>query len=55
MKTVKAYIDKRNYSTAADIVKNNLNGSVEHKKIVFRINSRRKYFEYQLLYSSKID
>lgn len=55
MKTAKAYIDKKNYSSAADIVRNNLNGTVEHKKIVFRINSRRKYFEYQLVYSAKID
>ncbi len=53
-KSVKKYIDARNYQGAANIVENNLNGSVEHKKIVFKVNSRKSYFEYKLLYSSVI-
>ncbi len=53
-KTIKKYIEQSNYSTASDIVINNMNGSVDHRKIVFRTNKNKKYFEYQLLYSADI-
>ncbi len=53
--TAKKYIDSNNYSGAEDVVVNKLGGSVEHRKIVFKINSRKKYFEYQLLYSGKLN
>ncbi len=55
VKTIKNYISRANYSGASDVVKNNLNGDVSHKKIVFRINKSRKYFEYQLLYKANIN
>ena len=42
LKTIKSYISKSNYSGASDIVVNNLNGDVSHKKIIFRINKSRK-------------
>jgi len=53
--TIKKYIAASNYSTASDIVTNNMNGTVSHRKIVFRINKNKKYFEYQLLFSSDIN
>ena len=55
VKKAKSYIDSRNYSAASDIVTNNLQGTVEHKKVVFKLNKRKKYFEYQLLYSAVIN
>ena len=51
---IKSYIKQSNYSTASDIVINNMNGRVKHRKIVFRVNKNQKYFEYQLLYSADI-
>ena len=51
---IKSYIKQSNYSTASDIVINNMNGKVKHRKIVFRVNKNKKYFEYQLLYSADI-
>jgi hypothetical protein len=55
LRIAKNYISQSNYSGASDIVNNNLNGKVSHKKIVFRINKSRKYFEYQLLYKANIN
>ncbi len=55
LRITKNYISQSNYSGASDVVNNNLNGKVSHKKIVFRINKSRKYFEYQLLYKANIN
>ena len=55
LRIAKNYISQSNYSGASDVVNNNLNGKVSHKKIVFRINKSRKYFEYQLLYKANIN
>lgn len=48
-------VNSGDYYGARNIVLNNLNGFVKHKKIVFRINDNPKFFEYQLLYSAEID
>ena len=52
---LKNYISNSKYSEAKKLVEENLNGKVTHKKIVFRINKKPKYFPFKLLYSFKID
>ena len=54
-KILKNYISNSKYSEAKKLVEENLNGTVTHKKIVFRINKKPKYFPFKLLYSFQID
>ena len=52
---LKSYINNSKYTDAKKLVEENLNGTVTHKKMVFRINNKPKYFPFKLLYSFNID
>ncbi|MGM9877187.1 MAG: hypothetical protein ACI33S_00925 [Bacilli bacterium] len=47
-------IDSKDYSKAKTLVENYLNGTVTHKQIQFKKNTRGKYFKYQILVSKKL-
>ena len=47
-------IDSKDYSKAKTLVENHLNGTVTHKQIQFKKNTRGKYFKYQILVSKKL-
>lgn len=48
-------INNKDYNTASQIVKLNLKGTVTHKQLQFKINSRGNFFKYKILSSKKLD
>lgn len=53
-KLLEQAIDSKNYSQAKSITENYLKGSVTHKQLQFKKNTRGKYFKYKVLVSKKL-
>lgn len=55
VKNLETCINNKDYSTASDIVKLNLKGTVTHKQLKFKMNSSGKFFKYKILSSKKLE
>ena len=54
IKVLENYINSKNYTEAANVVRNNLFGKVTLKQVEFKVNKRAKYFKYQILSTKNI-
>lgn len=55
VKNLEISINNKDYNTASQIVKLNLKGTVTHKQLQFKMNSRGKFFKYKILSSKKLE
>ena len=53
--SIKVYISKGDFNNANNLAKNNLNATVTHKQVQFKVKNDGNFFKYQILISKMLD